>query len=183
MRSPSRLLRPIAALSLVPVALLAAAGPASAAPPRADLAVTATAQPSTVSTAGGTLDLDVAVHNTGTATASDALVTVTLPAGASLATDGVSFNEWQCDLTATPVWRCVHGALAAGATAEALAFRIYLPGGADGDTATFSAASDDDQPGGEHRQQRELGNRTPGRAAAGRRRGEPGRGADHGRGR
>lgn len=123
------------------VAALAPASPALAAPHRADVAVTITASPTEVTATGGVTIIDVDVRNVGTAAAGDVTVTITLPPGAGMAGEGTYFAEWQCDVSTAPTWTCVHGPLAAGATAESLTFDLYLPGGTHGDAVTVGAAA------------------------------------------
>ena len=130
----------VLALTTTMTALVPATS-AIAAPRRADLAVTATASPAEVSTAGGTVTLTVGVRNAGRVAADDATATITLPPGAGPATDTVYTTEWQCDLTTSPVIACVHPSpLAAGAPAEAINLPVWLPAGTDGASTTIGVA-------------------------------------------
>jgi uncharacterized repeat protein (TIGR01451 family) len=128
-----------AAAGLVAAVLVVPAGDAAAAPRRADLTVTAVAEPATVSTAGGRSVLRVDVRNDGNAPAADARVLVTLPAGAGLAVDSASFDEWTCDVSQPRLLRCGRSALAASTAAETLTFPVAVAPGRDGDRLTFAA--------------------------------------------
>jgi hypothetical protein len=116
------------------------AGPAAAAPRRADVAISLTASPTDVTATGGVTIVAVDVRNVGTDAASDLTLTLTLPPGAGPAGEGNSFANWQCDYWTAPTWTCVHGPLAAGAAAESPRFDLYLPGGAHGEAVTVGAA-------------------------------------------
>jgi hypothetical protein len=116
------------------------ATPATAAPRRADLAVTATVTPTTMSTAGGTAQLRVQVTNIGDAPAPDPLVTVVAPRGTALAEDPVTAAGWACDTSRPRIWTCAHETLAAGASADLLVFPVAVAAGRDGDRRTVSVA-------------------------------------------
>ncbi|MEH0844752.1 DUF11 domain-containing protein [Micromonospora sp. CPCC 205711] len=123
-------------------ALLAAtvpAAPALAAPSRADLAVTASADPTTVVDVGGGAAVQVEVRNAGTRSAADITLRYALPSGAWF-TDGNSVPAgWQCDFRTT--LSCTYGSLAAGATAPRLRFYVSFPGGQVGETATVTTTA------------------------------------------
>ncbi|WP_174530770.1 DUF11 domain-containing protein [Micromonospora maritima] len=113
-------------------------GPASAAPARADLVVTASADPVEVPASGGWSTLTLDVRNSGAKASQTVTVAFTLPAGAWFATDGFSVPpSWTCDLLGTAT--CTHAPLAAGEVADALRIPVGLPSGTAGDTLTVSA--------------------------------------------
>lgn len=124
--------------ALVPLLTAALpAGPALAAPNRADLVVSATADPAEVVDGGGGAAVQVDVRNAGTKPAEDVTLRYVMPPGASF-TDGNSAPEgWQCDFLQTLT--CTHGPLPAGAAAATLRFYVSFPGGQVGETATVNA--------------------------------------------
>ncbi|RAO06967.1 DUF11 domain-containing protein [Micromonospora noduli] len=129
--NPAHRRRLAAALSTgVLVSLVAAvlpASPAAAAPPAADLVVTATAiaPRDQVVDVGGGVTVEVEARNAGRKSASDVTLTYGLPAGAFF-TDGNAAPEgWACDFGAAA--RCTYGALAAGASAPRLRFDFAFP--------------------------------------------------------
>jgi Domain of unknown function DUF11 len=116
------------------------ATPAYADPPRADLAVTAVANPAEVVDVGGGTTVTVDVGNAGTRASREFTLAFALPAGAWFATEGfVVPPSWQCDLTGTAT--CTHAPLAAGAAADPLRIPIGLPAAIAGDTVTVSATA------------------------------------------
>ncbi|MEV4481593.1 hypothetical protein [Micromonospora coxensis] len=117
------------------------AAPAAASPPRADLAVTATAiaPRDQVVDVGGGATVEVQVRNTGTRSAADVTLTYALPDGASFTDGNGAPQGWTCDLG--PAATCTHGALAAGASALPLRFDIYLPPAPAGTVAAVTATA------------------------------------------
>jgi hypothetical protein len=112
--------------------------PAYAAPAKADLIVTAAANPAEVTDLGGGTTVTVDVRNAGGA-GREFTLALTLPAGAWIPGDGVVIPpSWHCDLTATAT--CTHAALAAGA-ADRLSLPIGLPADTAGRTVTVSATA------------------------------------------
>ncbi|MCM0675250.1 DUF11 domain-containing protein [Micromonospora phytophila] len=141
--SPARRYRLAARLALGALGALAvatvSATPALAAPSRADLTVTVSANPTTVVDVGGGVAVQVDVRNVGTRAAANVILQHALPPGAYFS-DGNSIPAgWQCDLRTTLA--CTHGSLAAGATAPRLIFYVSFPGGPIGDTATFTTTA------------------------------------------
>ncbi|MEW2376936.1 hypothetical protein AB0883_12635 [Micromonospora sp. NPDC047812] len=121
------------------VGLLATA-PASAAPARADLVVTASVDPTEVPDTGGWSTLTVGLHNAGTNASENVTLVVSLAAGSWFG-DGVSVPpSWQCALV-TPAATCTHAPLAAGATAEPLRIPFGVGAGTVGDQVVVSATA------------------------------------------
>jgi Domain of unknown function DUF11 len=142
-RSRGRLLRPLlAVVALTAVATaLAPAASAVPGPPMADLTVTASPSPTDeVSTAGGIVTVHVSIRNAGQAAANDATAAITLPPGAALATDTIYAAYWQCDVTTTPTFTCVHPSLEPDQAADTLSFPVRLPAGAEGTRAAIKIA-------------------------------------------
>ncbi|SCE78170.1 conserved repeat domain-containing protein [Micromonospora purpureochromogenes] len=130
----------LAALLSLAAATLPAA-PAAAAPPRADLAVTATAiaPRDQVVDVGGGATVEVQVRNAGTRSASDVTLTYGLPDGAYFSDGNGPPQGWTCDFG--PAATCRYGALAAGASAPPLRFDFYLPPAPAGTVSAVTATA------------------------------------------
>ncbi|MFC4016642.1 hypothetical protein ACFOW4_01585 [Micromonospora sp. GCM10011542] len=116
-----------------------AAAPASAAPTRADLVVTASLDPTEVPDTGGSSAVTVALHNAGGKASDDVTLVLSLPAGTWF-TDGFSVPpSWQCTFQATAT--CTHAPLAAGAAAEPLRIPFGVDAGTVGDEVVVSATA------------------------------------------
>ncbi|WP_262285129.1 hypothetical protein [Micromonospora sp. MA102] len=126
-----------AALALSAAVTALGAGPASAAPARADLGLTVTPDPARVLVAGQVAGIGVDLVNHGRAGAEGITLTFRLPQGVAPAGEGgiPSDSPWHCVL-ATPVTTCTHPALAAGAAAAPLKLQVRLPAGRDGGSVT-----------------------------------------------
>jgi Domain of unknown function DUF11 len=116
------------------------AAPAIAAPPRADLVVAASVDPTEVVETGGWSTLTVDVRNAGARASQDLTLAFELPAGAWFFSEGfVIPPSWQCDLLGTAT--CTHAPLAGGEVAEPLSVPVGLPTGTAGDAVTFTATA------------------------------------------
>ncbi|MCI4063809.1 DUF11 domain-containing protein [Micromonospora sp. R77] len=130
----------LAALLSLAVTTLPAA-PASAAPPRADLTVTATAiaPRDQVVDVGGGVTVEVQVRNAGTRSAPDVTLSYGLPDGAYFTDGNGAPQGWTCDFG--PAATCTYGALAAGASAPPLRFDFYLPPAPAGTVSAVTATA------------------------------------------
>ncbi|GAA4605741.1 hypothetical protein GCM10023107_73240 [Actinoplanes octamycinicus] len=123
--------------ALALLGILLPAAPAGAAPARANLVLTMTADPASVPAPGGGTTLTVDLRNDGSRAAQSAVVRFALPAGAEFATDGATVPAgWTCDL---PAATCGHTPLAAATVAPTLRLPLVLPAGTAGDTGTVTA--------------------------------------------
>src|SRR5262245_26220839 len=100
------------------IAMLTPASHALAAPQQADLTVSVVANKASISTKGGDrISISISVRNVGAAAADDVTLAITIPPSAGRPFDSLFRPEWgACEVETTP-WTCVHGPLAAGATA------------------------------------------------------------------
>lgn len=124
----------------VAVAVVAPQAPASADPPRADLALADLRLTPGVTVPGRTLTLQVGVDNRGAATSDPITLTVTHPdrvSPASVLNDPGS--EWECG-HADRTWTCQHPALAAGQSTLDLFFDSVADAAVPGDSLTFDIA-------------------------------------------
>ncbi|MGC5019773.1 hypothetical protein [Micromonospora sp. DT47] len=142
-RIPTRPVRAAAALLTLGLGatLAAPANPANAAPRRADLAVTVTADQTEISTVGGRADVTIDVRNVGTGTANGATVAISRPDGTGYSGWGENPSPpgWNCDFGTE--WTCTTEPLAVGAVAEPLLLRLSLPAGQAGETAMVGAVA------------------------------------------
>ncbi|HEY0700877.1 MAG TPA: hypothetical protein VGD43_24100 [Micromonospora sp.] len=123
----------LAALTLTgTVTALLPAAPGLAGAARADLVVTASANPTQIYTNGRQTTISTSLANQGTATANDVAVAIDVPAGATLHTFFMG-EAWNCD-TSAPTWICRYYApLAPGeSVVENVLFDLQMPPGADG---------------------------------------------------
>ncbi|RLP93853.1 hypothetical protein EAD89_05060 [Micromonospora sp. BL4] len=118
---------------------LLGAAPASAAPARADLVVTASLDSTEVPDTGGSSALTVGLHNAGTRASEDVTLALSLPNGTWF-TDGFSVPpSWRCTFQAPAT--CTHAPLAAGATAEPLRIPFGVDAGTVGNEIVVSATA------------------------------------------
>jgi Domain of unknown function DUF11/SdrD B-like domain len=123
---------------------------AFAAPARPDLVVDLTVGAAEVPAAGGIVQVAIVVRNVGSASADNLALKIRPPAGATLggedpgalagpvaSAEAADTAFWQCDFGS--VWRCTHGAVAAGSQAETLNLPLRLPPASAGDVVTVSA--------------------------------------------
>jgi uncharacterized repeat protein (TIGR01451 family) len=131
-------------------AALATAVLPAAAPARPDLVMDVAVNPVEVPTAGGVVQVAIAVRNVGSGSADTVALKLRPPAGATLggespgaapmpvaSTEPGDTPSWQCDFGS--VWRCAYGAVAAGGRAETLDLPLRLPPANVGDQVTVSA--------------------------------------------
>jgi Domain of unknown function DUF11/SdrD B-like domain len=120
------------ATALVPV------GPAAARSRRADLAVTGMVAGPAQVLMDEIVGIGVTVTNVGTRVAESVTVHVTLPATLQPPSPGGLGFPWSCDALA-PGWRCTHGPLAPGQSADELQVNARVVGGTPGDVLTVTA--------------------------------------------
>ncbi|WP_422734628.1 SdrD B-like domain-containing protein [Micromonospora sp. WMMD558] len=119
------------------------ATPATAAPKRADLRATVTAEPTEVPVEGGWTTMTVEVRNVGTGTANDVSLTISRPAGVLPGSGGENPSPpgWNCTY-GEPVWTCSYGSLAAGeVTAPSLRLGVYVPPGGTDESVVVGAVA------------------------------------------
>ncbi|MGW4295167.1 hypothetical protein ACWEH1_19205 [Micromonospora chersina] len=127
------------ALTVTAMGLLPATA-ASAAPPRADLVVTASVDPAEVVDSGDWSNLTVDIRNDGKRTSDAVTLSFALPAGVAFVTDGyVLPDSWKCDLFGTAT--CTTAPIAAGSAAEPLNIPLSVAAGPAGDVLTISASA------------------------------------------
>nr|WP_146218350.1 DUF11 domain-containing protein [Micromonospora acroterricola] len=95
-----------------------------------------TSDPGEVGPAGGRVRLTVSARNAGGAAATDTILKLSLPSGATLDV-GDSLGGWTCDAAAA---KCKYGTLAAG-TDTALVLGVTLPPATDGQKTTVTATA------------------------------------------
>ncbi|MFU8851520.1 hypothetical protein ACNAW0_11135 [Micromonospora sp. SL1-18] len=127
------------ALTATSIGLLPATA-ANAAPPRADLVVTAGVDPAEVVDSGDWTNLTVDIRNNGKRTSDAVTLSFALPAGVSFVTDGYVIPDgWRCDLFGTST--CTTTPIAAGSAAEPLTIPLNVAAGTSGAVLTISATA------------------------------------------
>lgn len=95
---------------------------------------------------GDPLDVNVTVHNAGTAMASDVVVVIPLASHLAYGSEWAD-TDWTCAfLAASSAWRCTHGPLAPGQYATTFALSATVATGSPGDSIVVSASASTSSP-------------------------------------